>query len=82
MPEVPGIERAALEVQHSVILRNEVQVSSTTRDPRQFGQHAVGVRNRMHDVAANRKVKTTVWKTEFEYTLPLKLQSVRDPGVA
>jgi hypothetical protein len=36
----------------------------------------------MHDVAANRKVKTMVWKTEFEYTLPLKPQSVCEAGVA
>jgi hypothetical protein len=82
MPEFPRVELATLEVQHPVVLGNEVQISSRSRDPRQLSQHAVRMRNGVGYVAAHRQVKTIIGKSQLEDAPVLKLQSGRKFGVA
>jgi hypothetical protein len=72
MPKISRIKRAALKVEHAVILWNEVQVTSATRNPRKLGDHAVWVRDRMNHVAANGEVETTISGLEPENALALK----------
>ena len=77
MPEIPRLERAALEVQHAVVLGNHVQVATSSRHARKLGEHAVGVRNRLNDVAAHGEVEAAVLGVEVVDALVLESEPWR-----
>ena len=82
MPEFPRIERPALKMKHAVILWNQVQVTAMPRNPHQFGDHAVRVRDGMHNVATHCEVEATIKGPKFEDALVLERQPRREPCVA
>src|SRR5579862_4428153 len=45
MPHLTRVKRATFEMQHPVILRDEMQITARPRYARQFSNHLVGVRN-------------------------------------
>src|SRR5579863_6478820 len=58
-----------------------MEVAPGTRDPRQFGQHPVRMRNGMHHMAAHGKVEAMVRDAKLEYALVLESQPGRETGI-
>ena len=72
VPEPPRIQRAALEVQHAVVFGNQVQPSARAGHPREFGDHAVGMRDRMQHVAADDEIERAIRRVQLEHALVLE----------
>ena len=76
VPEGSRIERAILEVQHAVILWNEMQPPAGSGHAHQLRDHAAGERDRMQHVPAHGEVERAVGCREFIDALVLE----RQPG--
>jgi hypothetical protein len=77
MPEIARIQRAALEMQHPVVLGNQMQVTSRAGNARQFGDHAIGVRNGVHYVTAYGEIKAAIRRFQLKDALVLEGQAGR-----
>ncbi len=77
MPEIAGIERAALEVQHPVVLGNQMQVASRAGHAHQLGYHAIGMRNGVDYVTAHREIEAAIRGFELKDALVLESQTGR-----
>ena len=60
MPEIPGVECTALEMQHAVVFGNDMNVASAPSHAHQLGDHPVRVWDGMNDVAAHGEVVAQV----------------------
>jgi hypothetical protein len=82
VPEVAHVERRALEVQHPVVLGDQVQPPAWPGHARELGVHAVGVRDGVGDVAAHGEVERSVGQPQSEDAAVLERQPRRQRGLA
>ena len=77
VPEIARVEFAAtLEVQHPIILGEDVQVASGPRDANELADDPFGVGNGVKHVTANREVESAVGFLQIENALMRE----REPG--
>src|ERR1035438_39101 len=78
MPKVARIEGRALEVQNAIVLGNQVQAPSRSRNANELANHAVRVGNGMKHMAANGEIEAAVRNSKFVNTLMLERQARRE----
>ena len=65
-PEIVRIQLLRFEIDHEVVLGDEVQPPAGLRHAHQFGERAIDVRNRLEHVAADHEVEDRIGKAELE----------------
>ena len=68
LPEILGVELPGLELDHSVILGDQVEPPARARDARELAQDSARVGDRLQDVAADHQVEGAVGKAELGLT--------------
>ena len=76
VPKLARIMGTSLEVKHPVILGDYVQVASLAGDAGQLGKYAIGIRNGMKNVTANREIEAAIWDAKLEEALVLETQAL------
>src|SRR5262249_36236779 len=81
MPEVARVERAALEVQHPVVLGDDVQVATLPSYSHELGHDALRIRDRMDDMAAHREIEARIGRLQLVHALMLERNTRRKPRI-
>src|SRR5580704_1286979 len=78
LPELARVDGRAFEVQHVVILGNQVEISSAASHSNELGDHLVWIRDGMEDVTAHREVEGAVCRVQFVNALMFEFQARRE----
>ena len=71
-----------MKVQHAVVFRDYVQVAAAARYADELGDHAIGMRNRMDDVAADGQIEAPICDVEVVDALMLEAEPRHQLAVA